>query len=85
MTGNRPEGTGQQNRPVGTEGARPATTRPSAPVHEGTLEKQARTDVETRKLEKEAADTQSHKVRNFMTDDDEFEFEFLNWDGNEEK
>ena len=88
--GARPAGAGQGSRPTGTtqstatEGARPATTRPSAPVYEGTLEKQARTDVETRKLEKETADTQSHRVRNFMTDDDEFEFEFLNWDGNEE-
>ena len=89
--GSRPAGTTQGSRPTGTtqstatEGARPATTRPSAPVYEGTLEKQARTDVENRKLEKETADTQSHRVRNFMTDDDEFEFEFLNWDGNEEK
>ena len=40
--------------------------------------------MENRKLEKETAVSQPHKVRNFMTDDDEFEFEFLNWDGNEE-
>lgn len=68
-----------------TEGARPATTRPSAPVYEGTLEKQARTDVETRSLEQANADTHTHQARNFMVDDDEFEFEFLNWDGTEEK
>ena len=69
-----------------TEGARPATTRPSAPVYEGTLEKQARADVESRNLEQATAEPRTHQARNFMVDDDdEFEFEFLNWDGTEEK
>ncbi len=71
---------------VATEGARPATTRPSEPVYEGTLEKQARADVESRNLEQVAAENRTHQARNFMVDDDdEFEFEFLNWDGTEEK
>ncbi len=29
--------------------------------------------------------SQNRRTRNFMTDDDEFEFEFLNWDGDDEK
>ena len=28
---------------------------------------------------------QKWKSKNFMNDDDEFEFEFLNWDGQEDK
>lgn len=86
-TGSRPAGTDQRSVPAGNrpEGVRPATARPATPVTEGQVERQARTDVETRKLEKETAGEQTHKVRNFMTDDDEFEFEFLNWDGNEDK
>lgn len=58
----------------------------SRPVtSEERLEQQARRDVENRKLEQNNADSKARRARNFMTEDDEFEFEFLNWDGEEEK
>ena len=41
--------------------------------------------MEARNLEKSmTGGQQPHKSRNFMSDD-EFEFEFLNWDGEEEQ
>lgn len=74
--GARPVGTQQQGiRPVGgqSQGARPV----------GKQSQGARA-AETAK----AANTQQApgwKSKNFMTDDDEFEFEFLNWDGEDEQ
>ncbi len=87
-SGERPMGT----RPAGTAatGARPAGERPVRPGErpassEERVERQARSDVENRNLERNNADSKAWKSKNFMTDDDEFEFEFLNWDGEEEK
>ena len=87
-SGERPMGT----RPAGTTatGARPAGERPVRPGErpassEERVERQARSDVENRNLERNNADSKAWKSKNFMTDDDEFEFEFLNWDGEEEK
>ena len=87
-SGERPMGT----RPAGTSvtGARPAGERPVRPGErpassEERVERQARRDVENRNLERNNADSKAWKSKNFMTDDDEFEFEFLNWDGEEEK
>ena len=73
MTAPRPAG----ERPV-RPGERPASS-------EERVERQARRDVENRNLERNNADSKAWKSKNFMTDDDEFEFEFLNWDGEEEK
>ncbi len=90
--GQRPVSAGNTGRPVGTRpaapgsAARPAGTRPvSQTGREGTIERQTRAHVENRSLERKTAESQSQgrKPRNFMADDDEFEFEFLNWDGDE--
>ena len=89
--GTRPAAGAQGSRPVGTarpDGVRPAP-RPQAgrpaPTADGSrLERQARADVEARNLERNTAGAQPKKPRNFMSDDDEFEFEFLNWDGDGE-
>ena len=92
--GSRPSGAA---RPDGTRPAQPAGARPAAGTQAGTagsrpassadgdsLERQARADVEARDLERNTAAAQPKKPRNFMSDDDEFEFEFLNWDGDGE-
>ena len=92
-SGTRPSGEHPMStRPAGTSatGARPAGERPvrtgERPVSsEERVERQARRDVENRNLERNNADSKAWKSKNFMTDDDEFEFEFLNWDGEEEK
>lgn len=89
--GTRPAGAA---RPDGTRPAQPAGARPAAGTQAGTagsrpassadgdsLERQARADVEARNLERNTAAAQPKKPRNFMSEDDEFEFEFLNWDG----
>lgn len=62
---------------------RPQESRPVSSAESSRLERQARADVETRNLERNTA-AQPKKTRNFMSDDDEFEFEFLNWDGDGE-
>lgn len=86
----RPAASGSTGRPVGARPApaggtaRPTGTRPvSQTGREGTIERQTRAHVENRSLERKTAESQGRKPRNFMADDDEFEFEFLNWDGDE--
>lgn len=90
VPGSRPAGTA---RPEGARPAQPAGARPAARPQEGRqgvsttgdrVERQARANVEARNLERGAMGTQPKKARNFMSDDDEFEFEFLNWDGDGE-
>ncbi len=79
--GQRPAGTQSQNarpvgqRPAGTQGqnVRPVGQRPAAPAGKHTAGAQ-----------RPNPQNQGFKSRNFMSDDDEFEFEFLNWDGDEE-
>ena len=78
--GSRPVG----ERPVGSRPVETAENRP-APVPSSSLEREAAASVEKRNLEKDTVDTKAWKSKNFMADDDEFEFEFLNWDGEEEK
>lgn len=98
-SGSRPSGSmsSGSGRPAGSRpagsapsGSRPVSGRPlsqeaSAAAVERKLERQAQTEVAARNLEKNTAGNPSHQSRNFMKDDDEFEFEFLNWDGDEEK
>ena len=94
----RPQGAPQGSKPTGvkTAGARtaesqtasrPQGVRPANAQSQGnrpqTSKPQATRPVEPTK----PASTQQNpgwKSKNFMTDDDEFEFEFLNWDGDEE-
>ena len=76
--------TGQQTRPTG-QGARPAGqgARPVAPQSQRPVA--PRVDRPTRPVQKEGNQDPGWKSKNFMSDDDEFEFEFLNWDGDEEQ
>lgn len=93
--GSRPAG----SRPVSqgangvnrSEGSRPAGQNSSPVSHtaaeraaEERLERQAQADVEARNIEKNMASNPARQSKNFLSDDDEFEFEFLNWDGEEE-
>lgn len=87
--GRRPEGTRPAGTPVQTQGgarptgARPTGTRPTgAPTQN--VEGQVRRSVSApRDSQEDSAQNAGWKSKNFMTDDDEFEFEFLNWDGDD--
>ena len=74
-----------QPRPAGSTAQRPVSQGERSGNTAGNLEQQARNGVESRNLEKDAAEKTKRQSKNFMMDDDEFEFEFLNWDGEEEK
>lgn len=81
----RPSGSGQarpagsQQRPSGSGQAKPAGGSQQKPAGSG----QARPagQQQGRPAETQNAPKQS---KNFMTDDDEFDFEYLNWDGEED-
>ena len=78
----RPSGTGQ-SRPAGSGQARPSGAGQSRPAGSG----QARPAQQPagRQQERPAArENPSGQARNFLADDDEFDFEYLNWDGEEE-
>ena len=53
----------------------PQSQRPAAP----------QVDRPARPVQKDGNQDPGWKSKNFMSDDDEFEFEFLNWDGDEEQ
>ena len=76
---------GQSSRPVADQQARPAGqgARPVAPQSQRPVA--PRVDRPTRPVQKEGNQDPGWKSKNFMSDDDEFEFEFLNWDGDEEQ
>ncbi len=85
--------THQEQRPTG-QGQRPAAqgTRPTAPqgqrsAHQSQRPQASRADGTVRPVQNANAGNQDPgwKSKNFMSDDDEFEFEFLNWDGDEEQ
>ena len=86
---NRPGGTQAQERPVQQRPAQesakpqaPATSTASAPSQP---QKAPSAGVQQPQQKKpESAKPQGWQAKNFMTDDDEFEFEFLNWDGEED-
>ena len=72
-------------RPAPQPGQRPAAQpvqRPQSSMEEGGPVTQER---ETRQAPNKAAAEGNWKSKNFMTDEDEFEFDFLNWDGSEEQ
>ena len=83
--GTRPAGAQSQGtRPAGAQpqGTRPAGAQPQS-ARPATAQPQSSRPADTVR----PADTQQNpgwKSKNFMTDDEEFEFEFLHWDGEEE-
>ena len=88
----------QQVRPAAPQGARPTTqqARPAAPQSARPTQ-QARpvapqngrptpqVDRPVKPAQNGGNQDPGWKSKNFMSDDDEFEFEFLNWDGDEEQ
>lgn len=81
--GVRPAQSTSGSRPA-SQGSRPASQAAVDRAAAEKLERQAQADVEARNIERNTAGNQSRQSKNFMSDDDEFEFEFLNWDGDEE-
>ncbi len=74
--GQRPMGERTAGAPnQGQGGPRPNGQRPSGEPVQGNARPRPQQENEN----------QGRKSRNFMTDEDEFEFEFLNWDGEEEE
>lgn len=87
---NRPSGSSSPAaRPAGSsstgQSSRPVSQAAADRSAEERLERQAQANVEARDIEKNMSGNQSRQPKNFMADDDEFEFEFLNWDGEEEQ
>lgn len=94
--GNRPTGgQPQQGRPMGgqPQGNRPAGARPSGgqpqqgrPVGAHPQgERPAAPRPTASQPQANNSQNAARKSKNFMADDDEFEFEFLNWDGEEQQ
>lgn len=94
--GNKSSGQAQGTRPNGaqTQGGKPASGRPAGAQSQGTRPASGRPAGAPTQGNKPAGQSQNSrpagtqtpaaKPKNFMVDDDEFEFEFLNWDGEEE-
>ena len=90
VQGQRPAG--QQARPA-TQGARPAAPQTGRPAPQGTRPAAPQTGRPAPQVDRPVKPAQNNgnpqdpgwKSKNFMSDDDEFEFEFLNWDGDEEQ
>ena len=90
VQGQRPAG--QQARPA-TQGARPAAPQAGRPAPQGTRPAAPQTGRTAPQVDRPVKPAQNNgnpqdpgwKSKNFMSDDDEFEFEFLNWDGDEEQ
>lgn len=79
---------GQDGRPVQRQGQRPAQgaqQRPQEQRPTQSVSPQRTAQTEDASAKKQQRPAQSRKPKNFMTDDDEFEFEFLNWDGEDDK
>ena len=79
----------QGGRPVTPGQGRPAPQggRPTAPQSETPAPQAARPVARPTKQvpKREGNQNPGWKSKNFMSDDDEFEFEFLNWDGDEDQ
>ena len=90
VQGQRPAG--QQARPA-TQGARPTAPQAGRPAPQGTRPAAPQTGRPAPQVDRPVKPAQNNgnpqdpgwKSKNFMSDDDEFEFEFLNWDGDEEQ
>ena len=85
IAGQQARPAGQGARPVAGQQARPAGqgARPVAPQSQRSVAPQV--DRPTRPVQNGGNQDPGWKSKNFMSDDDEFEFEFLNWDGDEEQ
>ena len=79
----------QGGRPVTPGQGRPAPQggRPTAPQSERPVQQAGRPVARPTKPVPQSEGNQNPgwKSKNFMSDDDEFEFEFLNWDGDEDQ
>ncbi len=75
----------QAARSTGGQTTRPAGAQPQAAQSQGSRPGSQR--PQTGPVQGQGGNGQNvgWQSKNFMTDDDEFEFEFLNWDGSEEK
>ena len=76
--------TDQQARPAG-QGARPVAGQQARPAGQTGRPVTPQVDRPTRPVQNGGNQDPGWKSKNFMSDDDEFEFEFLNWDGDEEQ
>ena len=66
------------------QGQRPEQSSQPQRPQSGTAPRKA-AQAQADPARKQQKPAQSRKPKNFMTDDDEFEFEFLNWDGEDDK
>ncbi|MBQ7920314.1 MAG: SH3 domain-containing protein [Lachnospiraceae bacterium] len=87
---NRQEGAPIANRPVqqrpegeAVKKQTPAGQQPTQPVKQPQQSNAA--PAKEQRPQQAPAKPQGFQPKNFMADDDEFEFEFLNWDGEEEE
>ena len=82
----------QAGRPA-PQGTRPAAPQTGRPAPQGTRPVAPQTGRPAPQVDRPVKPAQNNgnpqdpgwKSKNFMSDDDEFEFEFLNWDGDEEQ
>ena len=74
----------QQARPAG-QGASPVAGQQARPAGQTGRPVTPQVDRPTRPVQNGGNQDPGWKSKNFMSDDDEFEFEFLNWDGDEEQ
>ena len=75
---------GQQARPAG-QGVRPVAGQQARPAGQSGRPVAPQVDRPARPVRNGGNQDPGWKSKNFMSDDDEFEFEFLNWDGDEEQ
>ena len=85
---NRPEGAPSANKPVqqrpeGEAVKKQASAAQAQPAKQP--QQNAAAPTQEQRPQQTAAKPQGFQPKNFMADDDEFEFEFLNWDGEEEE
>lgn len=81
-----------EGRPA-SQGQRPGTQQNGRPAAQGTRPTAPQTGRPAPQVDRPVKPAQNNgnpqdpgwKSKNFMSDDDEFEFEFLNWDGEEEQ
>ncbi len=81
---------GQQQRPANSQQQRPANGQGQRPANgqqrpaNGQQQRPANSQQRPANSQNSATNEAGWKAKNFMTEDDEFEFEFLNWSDNED-
>ena len=84
--GSRPAGAPQGSRPAGApQGARPAAPQGTQIQAAQPAAKPENVGAKPQEPQTAKPQSQNRKPKNFVADEDEFEFEFLNWDGEEEQ